>query len=365
MCGRWRSRHGNTPQVVECAVATPGGEGMDVSAWLLIMLAGAVVLAGLAWLGRRRAVAPVRERRPPARRNAAAGFPPDPSIAVAAGLRRELLKELHALPFDPAAGEPAAVAGPDHARVVSHAVEALRRVGTDIRSTPRRPGLLPQLMRTLNDPDASGIAIARIVGQDPTLAARLLKIANSALYRVQARPVESLERAVASVGSDGIRRLAAAALVQPVMGAPGDGVFGHLARQVWTHTALSSAAAAEHARRGSGADPFVVQLGGLMVGLGSAVVVRPVREQYVRRPALVPDAGATFALLDGWSAPVARRIARQWALPDPLGLLLDAVQEEGSAAANVRSLRFGSIAASLAMLCHEGALDEQEALGRL
>lgn len=334
-------------------------------AWLLIVLAGVVIGAGLIGYGRHRAGAPAPTRSGRDHRRVAAGFPPDPSITAAAALRREQLKMLYALPFDAAAGEPATVAGPDHARVVSNAVEALRKVGTDIRSTPRRPGLLPQLMRTINDPDATGVAIAGIVGQDPTLAARLLKIANSALYRVQARPVESLERAVASVGSDGIRRLAAAALVQPVMGAPGDGVFGQLARQVWTHTGLSSAAAAEHARRGNGADPFVVQLAGLMLGLGSAVVVRSVREQYVRRPALVPDAAATFALLDGWSAPVARRISRQWALSDALGTVLDAVQEDGSAAANVRSLRFGSIAASLAMLCHAGALEEQDALARL
>jgi len=79
-------------------------------------------------------------------------------------------------------------------------------------------------MRTVNDPNASGSAIAAIIGQDPTLAGNLLRIANSAFYRVQSTPVESVDRAVAMVGTDGIRRIIAAALVQPVM-SDGSGVL--------------------------------------------------------------------------------------------------------------------------------------------
>lgn len=356
---------GFAPATARMRADDPSGEGMDGMPWLLPLLGVLVVVAGFAWAGWRRALprgAPVRGR---GHRRPGAGFPPDPTIIAASTLRRDCLRRLHGLPFGASGDESATVTGSAHAAVVARTVEALQKVGSDIRTTPRRPGLLPQLTRTVNDPHASGMAVARIVAQDPTLAARLLKIANSALYRVQSRPVESLERAVASVGTDGIRRLVAAALVQPVMGATGEGVFGQLARQVWTHTELSSAAAAEHARRGGGADAFSVQLAGLMVGLGSAVVVRSVREQYLRRPALVPDAEVTFALLDGWSVPVARRIARQWELSDPLGSVLEALQEQGSAATGARSLRFGSAASSLAMLCHAGELAADEALARL
>src|SRR5690554_4199252 len=99
---------------------------MNVIAWLLIVLAGVVIGAGLIGYGRHRASAPAPTRSGRDRRRVAAGFPPDPSITAAAALRREQLKTLYALPFDAAAGEPATVAGPDHARVVSNAVEALR-----------------------------------------------------------------------------------------------------------------------------------------------------------------------------------------------------------------------------------------------
>lgn len=280
-------------------------------------------------------------------------------------MQRQLLARLHALPFGSGNEALQPAAGPGHEAVVSRSVAQLQEVGKDVRHTPRRPGLLPQLMREVSDPDASGTRIARIVAQDPVLAASLLRIANSALYRVQTRPVESLERAVASVGTDGIRRLVATVLVQPVMGTTGDGVFGRLGALVWEHTGLASAAAAEHARRHSSGQAFVAQLGGLMLGLGAAVVVRTVREQYLRRPSLVADGGVVATLMEEWSAPTAVRIAGRWELSDRLGPTFEALVQEDATGAAVRSLRYGSIVGALAMLWRHDGLDEAEALEQL
>lgn len=339
------------------------------TAWLLIAAAAVAAAAGVvAWRMRRRAhprPAGRASRTPGAGSWRASGFPADPSAAVAATLQKDLLAALHRLPFTAVEGQPPGVSGPAHAAVVSQSVRQLQEVGQDVRHTPRRPGLLPLLMREVSDPDSSGARIARIVAQDPVLAGSLLRIANSALYRVQTRPVESLERAVASVGTDGIRRLVATALVQPVMGAPGEGVFGHLASLVWEHTGLASAAAAEHARRRSNGQAFVAQLTALMLGLGTAVVVRTVREQYLRRPSLSPDGEVVAALLHGWSVPTAGRIAAPWELTRQIGPTLEALGGDGSTAGPVGSLRFGSIAASLALLWRDTGLEEAEVLDRL
>ena len=338
------------------------------TAWLLIAAAALAAAAGVVgWrMWRKQAPSATRGVGNAASRGwRSSGFPPDPAAAQAAGMQRELLARVHTLPFAGVEGEPPQVAGPAHAAIVSRSVEQLQEVGKDVRHTPRRPGLLPQLMREVSDPGSSGARIARIVAQDPALAGSLLRIANSALYRVQTRPVESLERAVASVGTDGIRRLVATALVQPVMGAPGEGVFGHLATLVWEHTGLASAAAAEHARHQLNGQAFVAQLAGLMLGLGTAVAVRTVREQYLRRPSLAPDGEVVAALLHGWSIPTAVRIAGRWDLSRQLGPTLEALGEEGTVAGPVSSLRFGSIAASLALLWRDAGVDEAEVLGKL
>ena len=49
------------------------------------------------------------------------------------------------------------------------------------------------------------------------LTGNLLRIANSPAYKVHERPVESLQRAVTLVGTEGVRQIISAVLVQPVM----------------------------------------------------------------------------------------------------------------------------------------------------
>lgn len=276
---------------------------------------------------------------------------------------QDLLHRLHAVAFeDVAFSRDAVVAGTAHANVVSHAVSTLATIETQPRYTPRRPQLLPQLMRTVNDPHASGQAMAAIIAKDPALAGNLLRIASSALYCVQSRPIENIAHAVAMVGTDGIRQLIAAALVQPVMGVAGGGPFGRLATIIWDHTLLSAAAAADHAALVERDDAFSAQLLGLMQGLGAATVARVARDQYARRPGLVPDASVVAALLDGWAAPTARRVAEKWALPERIRQALDDQQRGVAPDSLGRSLRFGRSAAALAMLCEHGRAEEGEAL---
>jgi len=341
---------------------------------ILFLLAGLAVLlvVGLAVMGyatlwrRRSRVVPVTARAPA---DDLANAPSTDAQPDAMPDRRELLYRLHAMAFEDAAlAEPTRVdavseAVTGHADVTVAATAILSRIETQPRYAPRRPQLLPQLMRTVNDPDASGSAIAAIIGQDPTLAGNLLRVASSAFYRVQSAPVESIERAVAMVGTDGIRRIVAAALVQPVM-SDGDGVFGRFPTIIWEHTLVAAAAAADHAKLVEHDDAFVAQLIALLHGLGSIIVVQVVRDQYATRPDLVPDARIADALLDRWAVSTARRIAESWELSDRIGLAL-ADQQRDVAPAELsalgRSLRFGQEAGAVSMLCRHGRMDDAAA----
>lgn len=281
----------------------------------------------------------------------------DPDAGVA------LLHRLYAVAFDdaPVDGElPTA-----HFAIATAAEALLRQIEAQPKYTPRRPQLLPQLMRAANDPDVSLEAVARIIGQDPALSANLLRIANSPFYRVSLKPVESIERAVTLLGLDGLRPVIAAALVQPVM-RTGEGAFGRFPTVIWEHTLLSAAAAADHARRVEHDDAFAAQLLGLLQGLGAIIVVQVLRDQYAKHPDLTPDARVAATLLDVWSAPTARRIADSWGLSDRIGEALDAQQSDALPADPLgRALRIGRIAGALAMLCRLGRMADDEGLARL
>lgn len=332
---------------------------------ILLLLAGLVVVLviGLAvWLGGRPRDSPDATRAP------AAGVVKSPSIGTqpeAVPDRRVLLYRLHAMAFEAAAlaGNEAIESAPGHADVAAAAAAILSRIETQPRYTPRRPQLLPQLMRSVHDPDASGRDIAAIIAQDPALAGNLLRIASSAYYRVQSEPVESIERAVAMVGTDGIRRIITAALVQPVI-SEGGGVFGRFPTIIWEHTLVAAAAAADHARLIERDDAFAAQLVALLQGLGSIIVVQVVRDQYAGRPGLAPDAGVAGALLERWAVSTSRRIAESWELSDRIGVALaDQQRDAGPAQSSPlgRSLRFGQLAGAVSMLCRHGRMEDAEA----
>ena len=70
-------------------------------------------------------------------------------------------------------------------------------------------GLIPLIMARLCDPDSTAHDIAQVIGQEPGLAARVLRVANSP-YGASGT-VATLERAFVLLGVDAVRGIAAAA----------------------------------------------------------------------------------------------------------------------------------------------------------
>ncbi|WP_305804653.1 HDOD domain-containing protein [Stenotrophomonas sp. YIM B06876] len=254
---------------------------------------------------------------------------------------------------------------PPHRAVIAAVITALGRADLSPRYTPRRPQLLPQLIQSVNDTAASSRSISAIIGQDPVLAGNLLRIANSPLYRLQSRPVESIERAVTLVGTDGIRQIISAALVQPVMHA-GGGDGSRFPVLIWEYSLRVSAAAADHARGVERDDGFAAQLAGLLHGLGAVVVMQAAHDEYARQPALAPSALALRELLERCTQPTAARIALHWELADVIHQALhDGDSPAAQDSALGRSLRFARTAAALAVLCAEQQMEDARALDLL
>ena len=179
----------------------------------------------------------------------------------------EALRRLVAYALDDAPREAlSAQPNPDHAPVFQAVQKVLERIEARPEYVPRRPSLLPKLLATVNDNDATMAEMSQIIAQDPALTGNLLRIANSPLYRVSSLPIESIERAVTLVGVRGIRAIIATALLQPVM-TSSSGSYGRFPEFVWEHTLYSAMAAETHATQVENAEPFVAQLCGLLHGL--------------------------------------------------------------------------------------------------
>ena len=290
--------------------------------------------------------------------------PPAPPTHAQPALSREAtVRLLHELAFgeELAAHVPAA-----HVKIVTAVAGALQGSAADPRYAPRRPLLLPELVRAFDDSDTTRRELARMIARDPALVGSLLKLANSPIYRRSAQPVESLERALAVLGTQGARALVAAALVQPVFDAKsGDASLFH--EILWEHTQRSAAAAELHSTVIEGSDPFAGQLVALVLGLGAIVVYRVAIDQYATR-GLAPDATALASLLDEQTAKIARQIAASWELS---GRVLDALEEQlpertqEPESSLGRSLSCGFVVGALSVLRSHDRIDEETGLAGL
>jgi len=258
------------------------------------------------------------------------------------------------VPFAPPADEPA------H-REVAAAVDLLLS-GAVLKPeyAPRRPLLLPKLIQAVNDESVSQRELAVLIAQDPALAGNLLRLANSAFYRVNSQPVESLDRAVALLGTSGIRSLLAAALLQPVF-RTASGEFKRFPDITWEHTQYSANAAEAYAAILADEDPFAAQLLVLLHGLGTILVFRATMDEYARH-AVSADAATVAALIERHAPHVASRVAHDWELSSRiLTALEDQSSEQQPAAATAlgKSLRFGRYCGAVAVLRRAELLDDE------
>jgi HD-like signal output (HDOD) protein len=249
---------------------------------------------------------------------------------------------------------------PEQDPIVAAALAAIGDAATQRRYSPRRPNLLPQLMRAINDEDVSRRKLAAIIARDPALVGSLLKMANSAYYRVTSKPVESIERAVVILGSDGLRSMIAAAVMQPIFQISSGAGFTRFPEIVWEHAMRSAHAAIPHAALVERVDPFAAELLSLVSGLAEIVIFRAAMDYYESSSRQgQPDPLVMASLLHSQSAAFAWRIGADWELSELMlaGLEEQMVEAEPTTPLG-RSLRFGRCAGALAVLHTNSIIDD-------
>jgi HD-like signal output (HDOD) protein len=333
----------------------------------------ALLFAAFWWMARSRRANNGTVRQAPAAEaasaNGAATAPAAPAIPAAAPpVAREAtaaspLLLVIALALDDADAARSGALDPSDTQLLMGASQELARIGTESRYTPRRPSLLPQLLEAVNDEDASLRALSRIISQDPALTGDLLRTSNRALYRVSGSPVESIERACAMLGTQGLRTLIAASLVKPLAGEQSGAASGRFGELTWEHSICSASAAEAWAARAQDCDPFTAHLLGLMHGLGDVAVYRVVRDVIGQQKAAHSSALIAHALATQ-GAVTARRIASSWGLSDRTQ---EALEAQSAAAPSFEvtplalALRFGRLAGALVLLCRHQKMTQAQA----
>ena len=216
---------------------------------------------------------------------------------------------------------------PDH-RPGENAIEAalLRRlqiVGErfDVRSLPRLPAVLPQLLHALKNDDVAGAELARLVGRDPMLVGEVMRVSRSIYYRTL-HSIQSLQHAVVLLGQDGLRRVVTQHMMKPILQASA-GAHGLVAGQrLWDH-AERCAHASAFLGKFAGCDPFEAYLAGIVCNTGTGAVIHLLSMEEILSPETLSP-----LFLDGCAELGARltlRAARHWELP---GAVIQALREQ-------------------------------------
>lgn len=182
------------------------------------------------------------------------------------------------------------------------------------------PEVHARLIQALHSDKTSAQDLAAIIGRDPSLAARLLRLVNSPHYGSRA-PVDTISRAVALVGRKELTSL--------VMGLAALAAFGDITpelcdmRAFWRHAAACGVYAALLANACPGLAPDRVFVGGLLHDIGQLVILRKLpaaagRALLLSRMEGLPLAEAETAVLGFDHAAVSRALLTNWHFPETL-----------------------------------------------
>jgi HD-like signal output (HDOD) protein len=246
---------------------------------------------------------------------------------------------------------------PPHARVRDGVFAVLKADTLDEKYFPRRPTLMPQLLRAVDDPRSAPDKLARIVAHDPVLTADVLRLANSPMFRISSTPIETIPRAIVVLGVDALRGLVATAMLQPVFRATRSN-FPRFPRMLWDRTERAACAAELYALKALPADRFEAQLLILLSALGPLVVYGAALDVYSQRPRLTPNATLLVDLTAALGPEVSARIAQHW---ETSPRLVAAIERRPSEALTM-ALCAGEVLGTLSLLRTQNVITAEEGL---
>lgn len=188
---------------------------------------------------------------------------------------------------------------------------------------PSFPAVALRVCQVLNDENSSTDRIVRVLGSEPGLAARLLRMANSVALNPLGQEVRDLKVAVLRAGLDVLRMAAITfALSQLSRAREYRGLEAEL-EAFWHRSTLVAATCYATARKIQEIRPDEAMLAGLLHGVGHLYILCLAR----RHPVMSVYPESSRQIADLWSAQVGKAILQNWCMPDSLTAAIHAQEK--------------------------------------
>ncbi len=195
---------------------------------------------------------------------------------------------------------------------------------------PGFPEIVARIRRTLADENVSAEKVARVVGAEPVIAARLLRMANSAALNPRGKPVAELRSAILRVGLNVVRSTTLAFAVEQLRKSPALRGLEKPLELLWERTVLVASLCHVIARRCTSLSPDTALLAGLLQSIGRLYILTRAGEHR----GLFADVATYQAIERDWHLGIACAVLENWAVAPEI---LEAVRESEDFARAPRS----------------------------
>ena len=172
----------------------------------------------------------------------------------------------------------------------------------------------------LKDPLANLDRVAQVVGLEPLISSKLLRLANSVSYNPSGKTMSDLPTAIARLGFDVVRTTSLAVAMDQMLKSRNLANFDQIGQSTWEHSIQVSAIARVLARRLGRINPDAAMLSGLVHDIGIFYLLYRAAEY----PEYRRDLPATFELLRGWHESIGESLLHSLGLPQSI---TDAVRD--------------------------------------
>ncbi len=179
---------------------------------------------------------------------------------------------------------------------------------------PSFPEVAIRVRRVLSDENVSAKDVVRVVGSEPSLAARIMQMANSVALSRVGNPISDLRAAITRIGFNLVRSASISFAMAQMRRSEELKSLAPALQVHWVRSSLVAAFSHVVARRSGVVNPDTALLAGLLHGVGKLYILT----RAVKHPALFADPGAFHQIERDWHTSIAKALLETWGIPEEI-----------------------------------------------
>ncbi|MCU7844048.1 MAG: HDOD domain-containing protein [Candidatus Thiodiazotropha sp. (ex Monitilora ramsayi)] len=179
---------------------------------------------------------------------------------------------------------------------------------------PAFPDIAVRVKKALEGDDVSADKVAKVVGSDPVLSARLLKVANSNFANRSGAAIKDLRTAIARLGYDLAYSTAVSIAVEQILQSKSVGNLREHLKDLWKHSVHVSAIAYVIAKKHSKVNPDEAMLAGLLHDIGKFYILTRADDH----SELFADETVFDELMANWHTGIGHAILEAWGFSEDI-----------------------------------------------